>query len=308
MATTVARLSSNGVYFTNTYFNEITYTSNKVSTSAIYSAGFDEVSIHGGNVAKRETNAGQVLVSGYFDEVTGISSGTFIGSTASTTAPTLGGNTAVSSGFSPFSIGNSYYIQQDNGTVGNNLPTGGVYNYITTSGQSGYAFGTGDFTLEWFEYQTYANTFPRRLWLGNSPTWGFDIEVGTTPYFWTPTPNGFGSSSVTSNVWTHWAIVRISGSVKLYKNGTQVGSALSISTNFSDSTSTLYIGGKPSGYISEQFVGYMTSIRICKGIGVYTGNFTVPTSSLGQTQSANPYGGANTQAINTGQCVLLLNP
>jgi hypothetical protein len=63
MATTVARLSSNGVYFTNTYFNEVAYTSNKLSITAIYSGGFDEVTIHGGAVAKRETNDGRVLIS-----------------------------------------------------------------------------------------------------------------------------------------------------------------------------------------------------------------------------------------------------
>ena len=44
------------------------------------------------------------------------------------------------------------------------------------------------------------------------------------------------------------------------------------------------------------------------GVGVYTGNFTTPTSKLGQTQSANPYGGSNTSAIALGQCSLLLNP
>ena len=74
MGTTVARLSSNGVYFTNTYFDEVTYTTNKISTTALYSGGFDEVSNYGSSTAKRETYDNQVLVSGYFDEVTGISS------------------------------------------------------------------------------------------------------------------------------------------------------------------------------------------------------------------------------------------
>ena len=72
MATTVARLSSNGVYFANTYFDEITHTINKTSIDAIYSSTFDEITIQGTNVAKRETTDGGVLVSGYFDEVTGI--------------------------------------------------------------------------------------------------------------------------------------------------------------------------------------------------------------------------------------------
>ena len=43
MATTVARLSSNGVYFTNGVLDEVTYTTNKISSIAIYSAQFDEV-------------------------------------------------------------------------------------------------------------------------------------------------------------------------------------------------------------------------------------------------------------------------
>jgi len=72
MSTTVARLSSNGVYFTNTYFDEVTYTSSKISLSAIFSSGIDEVTLQGGGTAKRETGNGNVLVSGYFDEVTGI--------------------------------------------------------------------------------------------------------------------------------------------------------------------------------------------------------------------------------------------
>jgi hypothetical protein len=71
-STIVARLSSNGVYFTNTYFDEITYTSSKVALTANYGAEFDEVTNKGLNIAKRDTKDGRVLVSGYFDEVTGI--------------------------------------------------------------------------------------------------------------------------------------------------------------------------------------------------------------------------------------------
>jgi len=78
MPPTVARLSSNGVYFTNTYFDEVTYTSNKINTTALYSGGIDEVTIQGSSVAKRETYDSQLLVSGYFDEVTGISTTTTI--------------------------------------------------------------------------------------------------------------------------------------------------------------------------------------------------------------------------------------
>jgi hypothetical protein len=45
-----------------------------------------------------------------------------------------------------------------------------------------------------------------------------------------------------------------------------------------------------------------------KGLAVYTGNFTTPTSVLTTTAVANPYGGSNTQAIAEGYTKLLLIP
>ena len=42
--------------------------------------------------------------------------------------------------------------------------------------------------------------------------------------------------------------------------------------------------------------------------GLYTGNFTVPTSSLTLTAGANPYGGSNTVAIPDNYTKLLLVP
>jgi hypothetical protein len=76
MATTVARLSSNGVYFANAfenvYFDEVSYTISRTTSAAIFSSEFDEITILGGSISKRDTYDGRVLVSGYFDEVTGV--------------------------------------------------------------------------------------------------------------------------------------------------------------------------------------------------------------------------------------------
>lgn len=74
MSTLITRLSSNGTFFTAAPLDEVTYTSNKLTLSALYSAGFDEVTINnnGGGLVKRETNTGQLLISNYFDEVTTI--------------------------------------------------------------------------------------------------------------------------------------------------------------------------------------------------------------------------------------------
>jgi len=45
-----------------------------------------------------------------------------------------------------------------------------------------------------------------------------------------------------------------------------------------------------------------------KGLGVYTGNFTTPTSALSGVAGANPFGGANTLAIPAGYTSMLLIP
>jgi hypothetical protein len=56
----------------NTYFEVVGLTNLaeiRVSTTGVYAKGFDEVSINGGAVAKRETNTGTLLVSNGFNEV-----------------------------------------------------------------------------------------------------------------------------------------------------------------------------------------------------------------------------------------------
>ena len=209
---------------------------------------------------------------------------------------------------SPYTTGSglSFNLPATQGS-GNQVPTNGIYSYLSVAAGTKMNFGTGPFTIEWFEYMTTTNNFPRRLWYSTSAGaeyWGFDIE-GSTPYWWSPGIYNFTSYTQTTGSWNHFALVRSGTSLTLYINGIAHGSSVTSTTNFSATTDTLYIGGKPGGYVSEQFIGYMNSIRIVNGLAVYTGNFTVPTGPLGQTASANPYGGANTAAITT-QTVTLI--
>jgi len=67
---TIARLLSDGTYQTSTKFDEVTKTSNTMSSTAIYAANLDEITLRGSGVAKRETSDGKLLVGNYFDEVT----------------------------------------------------------------------------------------------------------------------------------------------------------------------------------------------------------------------------------------------
>jgi hypothetical protein len=226
---------------------------------------------------------------------------TTIGSTVNTVTPTLSsGITVGTTHGSPFGTSvNSYVITQ---------PTSAPYRSVQVPGGSGFAFGTGDFTIEWFQYQSTSTSFGRIFWYGATPSLGVSLEG--TAYFW-PTVTGMGTTGSLLNSWVHFALVRQTGRIYLYRNGTLQSTAGGVvnTTNVTDTSSTFYIGSKANGGLaSEQYIGSITNFRVCKGLAVYTGNFTTPTSALGQTASANPYGGANTSAITAGQCTLLLNP
>lgn len=70
-----SRITSTGILYTpiSAYFDEVTLTKSSITPTVTYSSTFDEVTLQGQNVAKRETSTGQIQVSGYLDEVTGIS-------------------------------------------------------------------------------------------------------------------------------------------------------------------------------------------------------------------------------------------
>jgi hypothetical protein len=88
----------------------------------------------------------------------------------------------------------------------------------------------------------------------------------------------------------------------MYCNGVASGTT----TNAADIYD--YVGQLNIGFSqtwSVYYNGWISNLRICKGLAVYTGNFTVPTGLLTSTQSANPFGGSNTSAI-TGTATSLL--
>jgi hypothetical protein len=139
-----------------------------------------------------------------------------------------------------------------------------------------------------------------------------DIGVsneGGTFYYWANSSFRYSSSSaITLNTWEHWAVVRRSGVTRVYKNGTLRGSQITDNNNINNTVDNLTIGADNAHATNATFVGYITNFRWIKGLGVYTGNFTTPTSALTATASANPYGGLNTSAIGEGFTKLLLVP
>jgi hypothetical protein len=75
------------------------------------------------------------------------------------------------------------------GLPGTSITTSASFNgstqYLTLPASTDWAFGTGDFTIEWWQYQTGAGTFPRVFSVGPSPTASVAVSIESgTFYFW----------------------------------------------------------------------------------------------------------------------------
>lgn len=214
--------------------------------------------------------------------------------------PTLTiGSSVTISNTSPFSGGGKSYQFSSS-----------INSYITTPGSNDWAVGSGDFTVEWFSYQTTLSQFQRIFTVGDYPTVkiGVSIESGTFYYWANNTFRYSSASSSTINTWYHWAVVRQSGITKIYRNGTLRGTQINDTNNITDNTTSFVVGNTNTYATNAALVGLLTNFRFVKGLAVYTGDFTVPTSQLTAISSANPYGGSNTLAVPSGFTKLLIVP
>lgn len=197
--------------------------------------------------------------------------------------------------FSPFSItsrGSSPlgYYNQDNIPSWSNYFDGTGDNLSISSFSSSMSLGTGDFTIELWVYPT---TGPNNNWspfmtIGNSGG-GQEIRlsqnINGTGWGWLYPNNSNNADSYTGygtlpiNQWHHIAMVRSGTTLYLFRNGTQVATATSIS--FNHTNTTLFRVAMPqTAYADGTFNGYISNLRIVKGTALYTSAFTPPTSQL----------------------------
>jgi hypothetical protein len=135
-------------------------------------------------------------------------------------------------------------------------------------------FGTGDFTIEgWLYINSLAAAqvlFEFRA--VNGASYG-QIYITTSGVlrFYLPTDIGT-SNTLSAGAWTHFAITRASGTLRMFIGGVQGYS--NSHTSAMDAT-RLRIGADVSG--GNGYNGYIDDLRITKGFARYTANFTPPT-------------------------------
>lgn len=159
----------------------------------------------------------------------------------------------------------------------------------TTSGLSDFAFGTGDFTVEfWFrgldakpmvllDFYNTGNTGCWQVYLDAPAFYGSD-----TISWWSSNTLGVkildGTFNLRDGVWHHIAITRASGVTRFFIDGS-LKNSVSDTRNYSGGVSTFAVGAqvtnRNAAYDAKAFLDL---IRITKGVARYTSNFTPATT------------------------------
>lgn len=148
------------------------------------------------------------------------------------------------------------------------------------NGSTDFAFGTGDFTVDFWYYAnaTDAANTPVVIGLG-SDAGGLWFRFGSgsansMAFYW----NSIGNDTATAvslNTWHHFAASRVGSNIRVFVDGV-VKLTLGAATH--SNTVGLMIGGRNAGTASSSISssGFVDEVRVIKGTGYWSSGFTVP--------------------------------
>lgn len=165
---------------------------------------------------------------------------------------------------------------------------------LSTLDSADFAYGSGDFTIDFWAYcfdwtgfnyilgqvQDSSNFNGVNL-KRDSAAGGFGSANSGAGSGWdlnATVPSGL----FTDNTWHHIEIGRSGNTWYFFVDGVSktVTAALgSFSAAWKDMAGLLYIGGNPSGFYGNHFTGYIDELRISKGVCRHTAGFTPPSSA-----------------------------
>ena len=164
----------------------------------------------------------------------------------------------------------------------------GNTDYWDYGSNTGWNFGSGDFTIEawFFNVEAGSSTDYHIVTYGNNSTnfWAIRLRNAGNrglEFRWFEGSEIVaihqGTDYTVSNEWAHVAVTREGNNFKMFLNGTQVGTTQTSSSTISN-FSKLQIGDLVDlGFLWK---GYIRDVRLVKGTAVYTSNFTPPTEPL----------------------------
>ena len=167
------------------------------------------------------------------------------------------------------------------------VTTGGSINCVDWPDDADWQFGTGDFTVE-IAVRFLTDAARQTLinaWNQSTGAYGWSIQVYTTDGTSLTWANGNNAESnflideawdFDINVWYHIAVSRTSGSSRLFIDGVQQGDATADAYNYVPAAG-MRLGALIHGTHRFPAHANLAGVRITKGVGRYTANFTPPT-------------------------------
>lgn len=170
---------------------------------------------------------------------------------------------------------------------GSSILFDGTGDSLNTANSSDYNFSTGEFCVDfWVRFNSLPSASSRKYiftqenyGLGNILT--FEIYNNAGTYEWRfASYIGWGSAitvnkstTLSTDVWYHVALIRTGNDFKIFQDGSQCGTTVTSSNATPNAGVNLYIGaGMMGGYLN----GYLDEFRISKGTSRWTTTFTAP--------------------------------
>ena len=165
----------------------------------------------------------------------------------------------------------------------NSLELDGVGDYIHFPQDADWDFGTGDFTVEFgirLNTTSIVQT-PVSQFRGDPENKGFFFQIrGTVSEIligWGAITFATVPWAPVTNTWYHAAATRSGTDVRVFIDGAQIGSTATDSTDMTGATRKWFIGVLRDDAVTQEVDGFIGAVRITKGVGRYTANFTPPT-------------------------------
>lgn len=159
---------------------------------------------------------------------------------------------------------------------------------VADAASSNYDFGGGYFTIECWVYSeeagraqtiigNYSGSNGWRLFKDSSNRLAWERYLSGSAQSMTS-----GATTIALNTWTHVAIARVENDLgtlqqRLFIDGVYTGGFISGTTNIGNSATILRIGAD-TVTAGRFFNGYIDDLRVTKGVGRYSEDFTAPAS------------------------------
>lgn len=192
---------------------------------------------------------------------------------------TISRNDNVTQGsFSPYLLPAPY----DPSTHGGSAYFDGSSDFLGLPANSICNFGSGDFTVEFWMYPTAFYNYVIPFVTSGSNTDGFFTVAGDSAgnfsagYYIAGSRPGTSQRQATLNAWNHVVAQRANGVTSFYLNGIKASSDYTTFYNIPGGDPRVGINPASS---SERFTGWISDLRITKGLARYAGapSITVPT-------------------------------